>query len=434
MLQVSASYIIQGILALTVWVAFTAPEVLHRLWHNENHLLSDKLRDTLVEANEGFHKAQCYFDISLAIAALFSFDWAFMSDPLNAYILLIVMANGVLAPTTTYLLVYRYGRRSWYIDLLTFVNFTLASVVVWGLQYYLRSASPTAANSNLQASIPQATSHMSAIDACGGSSALNLCIWATGISPFRNFFGWSGDTAITHANTVALIWSVCAACQFTMFGIALSNLFRKFTRNSHPSSAPTPTSAISQLSKHLPRTTPNNIFGKAWALVHRSASSLIFFLIISASLVVCATYQAILFRDILNQDVINLSEWAFGQIIAVVVWVPPVVEFLEALLVGWVEMRRKRSRRTSTELGLHSLKPINRGPLRLQSVQSQPANPGPIDVRDSGEGRRSSWKVGDDTGGVQRTNTSSADVRSPQEHMPPRRRTTRFSGEAGIGE
>ena len=417
-----------------MWLGFTVPEVLHRLWHNEDHSLSDKLRKTLVEANEGFHKAQCYFDISLAIAALFSFDWAFMSDPLNAYILLIVMANGVLSPTITYLLIYRYGRRSWYIDLLTFVNFTLTSVVVWGLQYYLRSASPTAATSHLQTSIPQATSHMSSIESCGGSSALNLCIWATGISPFRNFFGWSGDTAIAHANTVAFIWSVCAACQFTMFGIALSNLLRKLTRSPHPSSAPTPTSTISQLSKHLPHTTPSNVVGRVWAFLHRSASSLVFFLLISAALVVCVTYQAILFRDILNQDVINLSEWAFGQIIAVVVWIPPVVEFIEAILVDWIEMRRKRGRRSSTELGLRSATLLNSRPPRLQSVLSQATTAEPTNVSETEGTGRPSWEVGDDPGGVDGTNTSSADVRSPEGYLPPRRRTTRFLGEADIGE
>ena len=172
------SYVVQGVIAVIVWIGFSLPDILHRLQHKSAHAFSATFTSTLIEANEDFHKAQCYFDISLSIAALFNFDWPFLSDPVNAYVLMPVMANAVLSPTITYLLIYRYGRRSWYIDSLTFINWLLASVVIWGLQNYIRFFGPTAPGLSFEESLPQGARHLSDIDACGGSSALNLCTWA----------------------------------------------------------------------------------------------------------------------------------------------------------------------------------------------------------------------------------------------------------------
>ena len=294
---VSISYVVQGVLAVLVWIGFSLPDVLHHLHHKSAHYFSDKFTETLSETNEDFHKAQCYFDISLSIAALFNFDWPFLSDPVNAYVLMPVMSNAILSPTMTYLLIYRYGCRSWYIDSLTFVNWLLASVVIWGLQYYIRVSGPTATNLSFENSLPQAARHLSHIDSCGGSSAFNLCTYATGLSPIRNFFNFSYTSALVVPNTIAGIWAVCTFIHLIIFYISISNFVRKIRGLPLHISPSARTS--SQLTKHQPQRSHSGRLGYAWNLIHQYGSGIIAFMIVSAALFVCIGYEAELFHQML---------------------------------------------------------------------------------------------------------------------------------------
>lgn len=228
------------------------------------------------------------------------------------------MSNAILSPTITYLLIYRYGRRSWYIDILTFLNWILASVVVWGLQNYIRFFGPTAPNLAFENNLPQAVRHLGSLDSCGGSSALNLCVWATGISPIRNFYEWSYQSAQTVPNTIAAIWTVCSVVHLVIFYISISNFIRKYRGvPMHSSSAPTnttsttptPRTPASQIAKYQPVRFYRIKSSQLWDLTHDYGSGAVVFSITSVAIFVCAGFQADLFAKLLNSGYIDFSEW-----------------------------------------------------------------------------------------------------------------------------
>jgi hypothetical protein len=323
--------VIQCVLVVLLWSGLAVPTLIHLLRRKPSSGWSLRLHEKLVTALADFHKAQCYFNISLLIAGLFDFNYPFLSDPVNAYALLPVALNSVLSPTITLLLIHRYGTKSWYLVTLVMITWILASVVIWGLQHYLRISGPTSDDSragiwNFELNLPASVRHLSSIESCGGTSALNLCIWATGLSPLRACFSWSSvQNKNLIPNAIAAIWTLCTLCVFGLLydvaSISVANI-----KASHKESLTRPQRQTQPHNWHFlwHRGLP---FSAIWSRTLQITSSTPTFFLISVVLLICLGFQAFFFYSYSTLGLVEMNSWTFSQIVAVIVWFPPVVEF-----------------------------------------------------------------------------------------------------------
>ena len=245
-----------------------------------------------------FHKAQCYFSSTIQITALLAYSqrlpksrsWTHRpvapnSDLLDIYELG-VLASGALVPINMVLyLVAKHGRQSWYLTFLAAVTSILgtATLASWTrISFILRNSSVVLESSSMSSS----ARCLGATNAIGATPAT----WC-GQSQ-EQFFSW--DYFPWYQPWLWAAWTVSI---LTLLLCTINKLAEDFPRMS-------PLMRI--LSKVNGRKPVRLLINITW--------------------LACFAGQLYLFSSFYQSSLIS-STWSFGQIIAITVWIPSVVEF-----------------------------------------------------------------------------------------------------------
>ena len=317
----------QAILVILCWLALLGSSIYNYFSHEEEH----EWKEIFLESASGFLLFQNYFGIPLAIAALTLNP--FKIDPLNGYGLLSVSICGFLPQTFTLMMLNVHGKRSWYLSILTCITWLLASMVFWALHTNLMG------NAAVQDSSYRS---LYDIDSCGGSGATALCLQTTGASPLAFLQDYYYHSIIPGINTVPIIW---AWCSFVLCILMVSQCLHR---------VPVP----GQGSFQSLRPALGSNYRKVWDVIATAVSSTPAYLTASILFFLAIAYQAAMFETYIPQF-IDSNNWAFGQVIAITLWIPPLLDYAHA------EYKHIRGKREKT----HSHR-SSTAPLKHQSLAS----------------------------------------------------------------
>ncbi|KAI9698130.1 MAG: hypothetical protein M1836_004132 [Candelina mexicana] len=322
---VSSSYVIQSFLMLLCWVALASNSFIarRRNRHSPAHRSSES-RDSILQGISGFHTAQCFFSIPLAIAALHGNP--FTTDPLNGFGLLPVSTNGFLPQIFSLTILFFNITPSWYLWFLTIVSYLLNSVIFWAVINYLNSirGKGTALGA-------PAYHSLGGIESCGGLTGIGLCLQFQDDSPPAFLIQQIGSATWTSIRAAPWIWawSTSVLLVLTVLKIYSTEIGRKLLR---------------QLPG--PRTSPSIVTIQRY--LHHVSQGFAAYSLVSAIFLACLIYQNVMFFTCIRLGLIDLRTWTFGQIVAVAVWIPPVMDYLHLQTdVVLAKMYQRRAWRVS---------------------------------------------------------------------------------------
>lgn len=205
-------------------------------------------------------------------------------DMLVTFLLTPLATNSVLPVTFAYLLLLYYRQPSTGITLLTILVYILSTLVYWSLYRHLIPLTGYIDESDIY---QQFMFRLSAIPACGGFSGLSVC-------PHNLSQGRLDVNAARHRIRVLtpLIWAYSTFILFALLGYQLHRW--RFKREPNMSST---------------------VWHKAFWF-----TTILFLAAIGMQLDVLSIS--------LKLNMINPRGWSFGQIVAVTVWIPPLLEYI----------------------------------------------------------------------------------------------------------
>jgi hypothetical protein len=267
----------------------------------------------LLDAISSFQAAQCYFSIPLAIAAFYTDP--FTLDPPNAFGLLPVSVNGFMPEIMTLMVLYQHETRHSYPLLLTWTSYILNSINFWAVRSYLSTI-----NSDIVTMKRPAFESLGGIESCGGTTGLALCLQFQNESPPTFLIRKYGKAALLGVKLApaVLAWSTVCLLVLTYIRVRTSEVGKKITATFKAKNS---TSVLGLFQKRF------HAMLRSSALYYTALA--IFF--------VGLAYQGTLFVQFLNLGLVNLQTWTFGQIVAITVWVPPVVDYLHSQLGPQIE-------------------------------------------------------------------------------------------------
>ena len=281
-------------------------ELLHPVEQHKSNLIT-----ALIE----FHKAQCYFASTIQITALILYHqsqsnvsvWWNSNEPIldidliDSDVLLLLATSASVPICVVLACITRYGRHSWYVIILSTITVLLATAT-------MGSAAATFLSDNVKGSpwnpnVDDTSIETPSCTIYGNSPFVQaLC----GHSKLGNNFLPPGDTVSNH-----WIWAVWANCIIWL----LYCITEKFLSLKRYIRFRARTAARFRRSKFLVSLRGAYRKYPLWALVYVVPWSL------------CFAAQIILFTVFVEHYFIP-TNWALGQIIAVVVWVPSVIEYI----------------------------------------------------------------------------------------------------------
>ena len=269
-----------------------------------------------------FHKAQCYFSSVIQITALALFRESvaggdtYLSSPADHFndlfdtsILTVLATSGLIPVNLILACIMRYGRHSWYLLILSLITTILATATLIASYYYTNVyGKPDAEYQNdlgdsfdlsnaygggVSCILPSTKTVEDMIFPLCGSSKL-----ANNLLPTRLIDnGW-----------IWVVWANCIIWLFLGLGIKCYNLKVFAKPREKLMQFGTKVSCIQYLIK-------KGSTYSTWIIVSAIPWSL------------CFAGQFYLFNAFFEHSVISY-EWSFGQIIAVTVWLPPLVEYV----------------------------------------------------------------------------------------------------------
>lgn len=279
-----------------------------KTWRNERQSRVRDLSESralFIEAVAGFQAAQCYFSIPLAVAAYFSDP--FNLDPLNAWGLLPVSTNGFMPEIFTLMMLNYHGSQHLYPLVLTYVSYISNSVTFLGVMKYL-----TGMQEKGKALPRPAFVSLGGIESCGGSTGLALCLQFQADSPPVFVIQKFGQVRLlVRIAQVVWCWCTLVLLLLTYFQFQASELNG---RDNAPFNARIRRSRIS-------------VCRDWW---HRTLESPAVYYAASIAFFLGLLYQATLFYSFLGLGLVDLQAWSFGQIVAISIWVPPIVDYLHS--------------------------------------------------------------------------------------------------------
>ncbi|KIX04569.1 uncharacterized protein Z518_05439 [Rhinocladiella mackenziei CBS 650.93] len=300
---VLVSYIIQAILVIACAVALISSAILYTRQPRGEEEETQKLSDNTRRGLEGFLAAQCYFTIALEIAALCSAPWT--TDPLTGYALLSVAITGFLCPIFTLMLLHSHGCRSWYGGFLAVLSYVLASIVFWAL---FENLSPHIGSTT---SSDETLHKLYQISSCGNSSAIALCPQTIGNDPLEYLAGFYNQGNIPNLQTAPLLWGwstlILIVLSVNQIGHSLG------LRREAPSRPQSPIKSA-----------------RTWVI--RVLNHPVTLFLACTLFGLCLGYQARMLLKYSRSDVIDWDGWSFGQVVAVVIWIQPVADYLRLWL------------------------------------------------------------------------------------------------------
>ena len=267
--------------------------------------------DTLTTALVDFHKSQCYFASTIQITALVlaSQSQIYLSkgldhsplggvgrilsakDMFNGSFLVALAITGFLPVAVTLSCIARHGRLSWYLINLSAITMALATgTLAWswrlrepGIGLFQRWFGSTD-----NRSLAPNTSYQNLLHLCGSQEIL------------RNYYE-------IVAKVSSAVWVVWTYCVLWLLLCLFQKLHQRGLRKSWPNRFQT-------FLGYFDAAAPNRTY-TIWTRV----STLIWAL--------CFAVQFYLFSIYIQASVIP-SNWSFGQIIAITIWIPSIFEYI----------------------------------------------------------------------------------------------------------
>ncbi|KAF2491244.1 hypothetical protein BU16DRAFT_621842 [Lophium mytilinum] len=263
-----------------------------------------------------YHKTQCYFSATLQIASL-SYG-IFETNMLLIFMLIPLATNGILPVVFAFVLLFRHGKSTMDVTLLTIACWFLSSLVYWILYAHIIPINSQIRSTQKQyRAYEQFMYKLSAIDACGGYSGLAVC-------PGNNFnLGRADIFAASHNLRVLtpIIWSFSTLCLIAaVFSKYL--MWRRSRDDGHAYQAPSEVGEAGEASEDVPQGSNSPI-----SLRSRSGSSIIYWLTTLCFLAGIGMQLSLLSIGT-SLNMMNRHYWSFGQVMAITVWSPP--------LLGWI--------------------------------------------------------------------------------------------------
>lgn len=236
-------------------------------------------------------------------------------DPLNGYPLVTVALMGCIGPVFTLSLFRSHGIKFRSSTPLCMMSWVLNSVVFFIL------VSNLSRSQDDHRIVDQAIRGLSKTSLCGGSTAMVLCQEWMGTNPLQSLSKFFNKDSIPNISNVPMVWALTAvaliiltssqACQ----ALKSSGLF--FRKD--------PQTIRIDFRRR------RGIFkGLAEGLASPWAS--FFILLPTVSLFSLAlAHEYVMVRVYQEMDVIDMNGWTFGQVVAVLFWVPPLFDVAPSL-------------------------------------------------------------------------------------------------------
>jgi hypothetical protein len=257
-----------------------------------------------------FHKAQCYFSATLQIASL-SYG-IFETDMLVTFMLTPLATNGVLPVVFTYIMLIRCGKATPDVTLLSLACWLLSTIVYWILY---SSIIPINTQIKEYRAYQQFMYKLSAIDACGGYSALAVC-------PNNNFELGRHDIArASHRLRVLtpIIWAFSTLCLLAILFVRLrARLHRR--KDTKQSQRKTKRSEESMLKGDQQPESESALFST-------NRMNIAYYLTILCLLAGIGMQLSLLSIGT-SLKMMNQNNWGFGQLVAVTLWAPAVFSYI----------------------------------------------------------------------------------------------------------
>lgn len=293
---------------LLIWAAFAAFALLR---HSKAKGLSPyqhtfaKQRELLVTGLVEFQKAQCFFSSTLQIASI-AYGLYNMTDFLTVFLLVPLSMNGIVPVTFGHMLVLRFGRSSVYLTALACISWALSSIVFWSLYMHFTAVDWSTSSEDVYDSV---MFKLAANNECGGSSALTAC-------PQNFLLGedevFSSSRQI-HVRT-PILWTWGTVVLFTLVSL---QIFRWLLRRRHNMKA-----------QHVAKVWQQDRNSINTTFLRAALSTQGIFWITSLTFIAAMGMQLSLLYVEASIDMIDSNNWSFGQIIAITVWIPPIVEYV----------------------------------------------------------------------------------------------------------
>ncbi|KAI0611349.1 hypothetical protein TUN199_02102 [Pyrenophora tritici-repentis] len=258
-----------------------------------------------------FHKSQCYFSATVQTAS-FTFG-IFNADMLNVFLLLPLTTNGILPIVLAYILLIRHHKATPDITVLTTICWILASVVYWILYSHVIPINGEIQNKKANYSAyEQFMYKLSALEACGGYSALAVCP--------QNFL--LGKDEIVRASwrlrtLTPLIWAVSSALLFVAVG---SEVMRWRSEGKYH--------AVEQEAGVKEGGQRGKEVSKQGHGTRSLFANRVVYGIVSVASLAGLGMQLSLLSVSLSLKMTDALDWTFGQIVAIAIWTPPLLGYV----------------------------------------------------------------------------------------------------------
>jgi hypothetical protein len=296
-----------------------------------------------------FHKAQCFFSGTIQVAALTY--GIFDTDMLVTFILVPLATNGVLPVVFTLVLLYKRDEKlDIDIILFTVVCWILSSLVYWTLYSHIIPINGNAISGELEyGAYRQFYYRLSALDACGGYSALAACP-----NKFRLGRGEITTSSYRIRVLTPVIWTFSTVCLLAIlvarvFNVRLSHAWDKLTGTKQPSQQ-----SPSNMEKVMPRNDATSNATNALDPQHTSQEAdswkskckqlatihNFVYVLVTMCFLAGAGMQLSLLSVATSLDMMDREDWEFGQVVAITIWIPPLIAYLYRELEFSIKKRK----------------------------------------------------------------------------------------------
>lgn len=215
---------------------------------------------------------------------------------------------------------------SWYLLLLTIVSYLLNSIIFWAVINYLNNVKGK--GTALDAS---AYRSLGGIESCGGLTGIGLCLQSQDDSPPAFLIQQIGSVTWTSIRAAPWIWiwSTAVLLVLTILKINSTGKGRKML-------------------KQLPRPWTESSIATMQKVVNHVSQGFAAYSFVSIVFFASIVYQDVMFFTCIRLGLIDLHTWTFGQIVAVTVWVPPVMDYFH-LHIGKRSFSCQRNSKSPTK-------------------------------------------------------------------------------------
>lgn len=271
------------------------------------------------------HKAQCYFGGTLMIAVLAS-D-LFSTDFVTTFLVTPLATNSILPLIFSYLLLVYFRASTPATAILTTVVYVLASLVYWVL--YIRLRLPDGMTRD--GMYKRYRLGVSSLEACGEFSGLAVC--PEGDLDQDEFAEGIGARLLLRVVTpIIWTWATAVLGWLLIWPVVTARLTRRGGGSQRKKGEMEMSSESGkQGDGDSSRTTVDTGTTRPW---HR-----VVFWLTTVVFVIGVGMQGSVLATAIRLDMVDIHGWSFGQIVAVTVWVPPLLEYVCGEMSGWDRRR-----------------------------------------------------------------------------------------------